>query len=70
MTSLTTVIMLIVVFSLPNKPDMTQKQVVPSIDQCFAIAREFAAQAENLQLRLGGRVTASCEITVQPTREH
>ena len=41
-----------------------------SVDECFDVAREFAAEAEGLQIRLGGAFTASCQVTVAKSEDH
>lgn len=70
MTSLTTVIILFVTFVLPGRSPMSLQEIMPSVDECWDVAREFAAEAEDIQIRLGGTLTASCQVTVQKSEDH
>lgn len=71
MTSIATVITLVVTFLAAGQehPLMLQ-EVMPSVDECWDVAREFTAQAEDIQIRLGGTLTASCTVTVKKSEDH
>lgn len=71
MTSIATVITLVVTFlAAGQEHPMMIRSPMATIDQCWDIAREFTAEAEDIQIRLGGTLTASCTVTVQKSEDH
>lgn len=58
------------VLYLPGQPPIPHSEMVGSLDECFAAARHFLTRPTDGVLLHGGKLEASCVITVAPSVEN